>query len=110
MCKSNKCSEESKILRPSSQPFKTQSMEDYFECIDFFAGRAMLTKTQQWSGKRAIRFDILYQKENIKGRNVMDITTNEGMGFLGIDFIFFKRVDDCMEVCLKLDMFDFYFW
>lgn len=62
----------------------------------------MLTKTQQWSGKRAVRFDILYQKERIKGRNVMDITTNEGMGFPGCDY-FSQPNDDSMQICCCLE-------
>ena len=84
--------------------------EDCFECYEFFAGRALLTKTQQWSGKRAIRFDLLYQKENIKGRNVMDITTTEGMGFPGFGFIIFKPTDDYMQICLCFEYVCHIFW
>jgi len=72
------------------EPSAWQPPQDKFQCIEFFAGKAMLSKTQLWSGKRSVRLDIAYLKPT-KGKNgkkhPMDITTPEGMSFLGLAFI-----------------------
>ncbi|CAK9102751.1 unnamed protein product [Durusdinium trenchii] len=53
--------------------------EDTFQCIEFFAGKGELSRTQKLSGKSAVRLDLEYMDANHKGRNVMNILTPEGM-------------------------------
>lgn len=56
--------------------------QDTFQCIEFFAGKGELSRTQKLSGKSAVRLDLEYMDANHKGRNVMNILTPEGMAFL----------------------------
>ncbi|CAK9089218.1 Uncharacterized protein SCF082_LOCUS42105 [Durusdinium trenchii] len=56
--------------------------EDTFQCIEFFAGKGELSRTQKLSGKSAVRLDLEYMDANHKGRNVMNILTPEGMAVI----------------------------
>ena len=54
-----------------------------FECIELFAGKARLTSAQRLSGRSAVKLDLNYLGKDAEGRQVMDITTPEGMALLG---------------------------
>lgn len=67
----------------ASTPQTLTRPQDTFQCIEFFAGKARLTSAQRLAGRCAVKLDIDYLGEDNRGQRVMDITTPEGLAFLG---------------------------
>lgn len=65
-----------------------------FECLEFFAGHAALTRAMRRDGVRAARFDLNYVKKGAHKRksNWMDLLSSSGFGFLEC-FVFSLHVD-----------------